>query len=115
MAQEHRSTQRVLDIFELLAFGERSTGYTLTEIATELQVPKSSIFPIIHTLAANRYLRYNSDTARYRIGRRAFEIGNTYVKMIFSIRRPSRSCRTLSITAPKLVTSASFRGGTSSI
>ena len=80
MAQEHRSTQRVLDIFELLAFGERSTGYTLTEIATELQVPKSSIFPIIHTLAANRYLRYNSDTARYRIGRRAFEIGNTYVK-----------------------------------
>ena len=43
MAQEHRSTQRVLDIFELLAFGERSTGYTLTEIATELQVPKSSI------------------------------------------------------------------------
>lgn len=95
MAQEHRSTQRALDILELLAFGDNSsgcipteivkngnhvTGFTLTEIATKLHVPKSSISPIIHTLTANRYLKYDSDTARYCIGRRTFEIGNTYIK-----------------------------------
>lgn len=80
MTQEHRSTMRALSIFELLAFGDNSEGYTLTEIATKLRAPKSSISPIIHTLTTNRYLKYNSDTARYSIGRRAFEVGNTYIK-----------------------------------
>lgn len=79
MAQEHRSTSRVLDILELLAFG-KAEGYTLTEIATELQAPKSSISPIIHTMEADRYLKYDYLTARYNIGRRTFEVGNTYIK-----------------------------------
>ena len=48
MTQEHRSTMRALSIFELLAFGDNSEGYTLTEIATKLRAPKSSISPIIH-------------------------------------------------------------------
>ena len=80
MAQEHRSTQRALDIFELLAFGDNTAGCTLTENAAKLHAPKSSVSPIIHTLAANRYLKYDSDTARYRIGRRTFEIGSSYIK-----------------------------------
>ena len=59
MTQEHRSTMRALSIFELLAFGDNSEGYTLTEIVTKLRAPKSSISPIIHTLTTNRYLKYN--------------------------------------------------------
>ena len=46
--QNHRSTSRVLDIFELLSLSEN--GLTLTELAAKLDAPKSSIFPIIHTM-----------------------------------------------------------------
>ena len=80
MAQQHRSTQRALDILSLLALCGDTKGYTLTEIATALDVPKSSISPIIHTLEANHYLKYSSPEAKYSIGRKAFEVGSAYVK-----------------------------------
>ena len=80
MAQQHRSTQRALDILSLLALCGDTKGYTLTEIATALNVPKSSVSPIIHTLEANHYLTYSSPEAKYSIGRKAFEVGSAYVK-----------------------------------
>ena len=86
MTQEHRSTMRALSIFELLAFGDNSEGYTLTEIATKLRAPKSSISPIIHTLTI------------------------LTSKMMFFIRRPFLLCKTLPVSAPKLVISVNFRG-----
>ena len=110
MTQEHRSTMRALSIFELLALGDNSEGYTLTEIATKLRAPKSSISPIIHTLTTNRYLKYNSDTARYSIGRRALRSAILTSKMMFFIRRPFLLCKTLPVSAPKLVISVNFRG-----
>ena len=51
MQSDHRSTERVLDILELLAFRDASDGLTLTEISNSLQSPKSSISPILHTMA----------------------------------------------------------------
>lgn len=80
MAQQHRSTQRALDILSLLALCGDTKGYTLTEIATALDVPKSSVSPIIHTLESNHYLKYSSPEAKYSIGRKAFEVGSAYVK-----------------------------------
>ena len=54
MAQTtHRSTSRVLDIFELLSTTS-SDGATLTEIAQALESPKSSILPILQTLEIGR-------------------------------------------------------------
>lgn len=77
MAQQHRSTQRALDILSLLALCGDTKGYTLTEIATALNVPKSSVSPIIHTLEANHYLTYfllrqntASDAKRLRLAAR---------------------------------------------
>ena len=43
----HRPTARVLDILQLLATAK--DGCTLTEIATAISVPKSTIVPIIRT------------------------------------------------------------------
>lgn len=55
MAQTpHRSTSRVLDIFDLLSTAME--GFTLTEIAQALQSPKSSILPILQTMAARNYI-----------------------------------------------------------
>ncbi len=74
---EHRTTGRVLDIFELLASSD--TGFTLTEIAKKIGAPKSSIFPMLHTLECRHYISLNPNTLKYSIGVSMFAIGSTYV------------------------------------
>ena len=67
MAQTaHRSTSRVLDIFELLSTTS-SDGATLTEIAQALESPKSSILPILQTLVARGYIDMDYRTNKYSI------------------------------------------------
>ena len=46
---EHRSTVRVLSI--LLALSNNPDGLTLAELSQQLAAPKSSLFPIVHTMA----------------------------------------------------------------
>ena len=70
---EHRSTSRVLDIFDALA--DLPDGLTLTELSQVLHAPKSSLLPILKTLQQRRYLRLDFDTGRYRLGINAFAIG----------------------------------------
>ena len=67
MAQTaHRSTSRVLDIIELLSASIE--GHTLTEIAQLLNSPKSSILPMLQTMAARGFIDLNYRTNRYTIG-----------------------------------------------
>ncbi|MGB4439377.1 MAG: IclR family transcriptional regulator [Sedimentibacter sp.] len=76
-SQSHRSTERALDILELLS-QDNFTAYTLGEIATALDAPKSSLFPLIHTLADRGYISYDNNTYRYHLGFKAFEVGMKY-------------------------------------
>lgn len=77
MAQTpHRSTSRVLDIFDLLS--TTMEGFTLTEIAQALQSPKSSILPILQTMAARNYIDLDYRTNRYTIGINLFCVGWIY-------------------------------------
>ena len=73
---DHRATSRVLDILELLASSK--TGYTLTEISKMIKAPKSSIFPMLHTLEERRYISLSENTLRYRIGVTTFAVGSSY-------------------------------------
>lgn len=75
--ESHRSTVRVLDILELMA-QDNFTAYTLGEISIALDAPKSSLFPIVHTLSHRGYLNYDSNTFRYNLGFKAFEVGMKY-------------------------------------
>ena len=50
---EHRSTTRVLSI--LSALSNTPEGLTLAELSQQLSAPKSSLFPIIHTMAAHNF------------------------------------------------------------
>jgi len=77
MANEHRSTSRILDILEMLA--SAANGYTLTEIARQIDAPKSSIFPILHTMLERHYISLDSNSGRYSIGVSTFAVGNTYM------------------------------------
>lgn len=78
MAQTaHRSTSRVLDIFELLSTANFE-GLTLTEIAQALESPKSSILPILQTLAARGYIKVAPRANRYSIGINLYMVASAY-------------------------------------
>lgn len=68
LQDQHRSTSRVLDILEQLAFSPNGEGYTFTELATALGAPKSSLFPIIHTLEERKYIQQDRQSGKYSIG-----------------------------------------------
>jgi DNA-binding IclR family transcriptional regulator len=75
--ESHRPTERVLDILEFIAQDD-SSSFSLADIANALDAPKSSLFPLVHTLVRREYLNCNKDTLRYSIGFKAFEIGMKY-------------------------------------
>jgi DNA-binding IclR family transcriptional regulator len=77
--EPHRSTQRVLDILENIK-DHNDEGMSLTELAATLAVPKSSLFPIIHTLCRRNVIAQNPLSAKYTIGYKAYEIGSAYLK-----------------------------------
>lgn len=73
---EHNPTLRVLNILEVLASNPK--GLTLTEISELINSPKSTILPIIHTLANRKFIFFNKDTYTYTIGINLFCIGSSY-------------------------------------
>ena len=85
---DHRSTGRVLDVLELISASVG--GYTLTEICNAIEAPKSSMFPIIHTLHERNFLVFDEITLKYNIGPMAFQIGNSYLNS-FDIMKQIRA------------------------
>ncbi len=73
---QHRSTKRVLSILDALA--KSGTGMTMAEICRELKAPKSSLFPILHTMAEEGYLSCSDETGRYSIGYKTYLAGKAY-------------------------------------
>jgi IclR family transcriptional regulator, KDG regulon repressor len=73
---EHRPTERVLDILELLSL--HPEGLTLTEISESIKSPKSTIYPIVHTMSERKFLYLDKNTSRYTIGISAYGIGISY-------------------------------------
>jgi DNA-binding IclR family transcriptional regulator len=72
-----KSALRVLDIFELLA--QHPDGISLSEIATQLHIPKSSAHGLLGTLLSRGYLRAGRQGRTYRLGVRLFELGSGYM------------------------------------
>ncbi len=73
---QHRATARILDILECLH--NRKDGLTLTELASLLNAPKSSLFPILHTLEERRYLRLEASTGRYFLGASTYVLSSAF-------------------------------------
>lgn len=76
--QNHRSVERALEIMELLAASD--TALSMNEICKQLNLPKSSAFPVIHTLKNKKYLNTDPVTGKYCIGIKMFEIGRGYLE-----------------------------------
>ncbi len=73
---EHRTTSRVLDILELLY--KNNNGLTFTEICTLMDMPKSSLHPLLTTLHKRNYIHYGKENSKYSIGQQLFVLGNGY-------------------------------------
>ncbi|MBR8030143.1 IclR family transcriptional regulator [Burkholderia cenocepacia] len=65
-AETVKSADRTLDLFELLARWGREMSHT--EIAEELEIPKSSLTKLLKNLAARDYIRYVPSSKGYRLG-----------------------------------------------
>ena len=74
----HRSTSRVLDILELVA--ANPSAYTLTDICSITNSPKSSLYPILYTLTARHFLTIDSN-AHYRIDYSAYQVEKILTNM----------------------------------
>ena len=73
----NRTLQRGLNMLELLA--EHPDGLELHEIATALELPKSSAHNLVQTLLAARYVRL-TPAARYQLTLKTFEVGSAAVQ-----------------------------------
>jgi len=73
----HRTTSRILDILETVSL--HPEGISLSEIAKALEVPKSSIHPVLATLADRNYLKVNKKEQRFFLGENLFVLGNKFV------------------------------------
>lgn len=68
----HQPTERVLKILKLIT--ESGGGKRLADFSRELEIPKSTLLPILLTLCQHRYLyqdevgRYYADTALFSLG-----------------------------------------------
>jgi DNA-binding IclR family transcriptional regulator len=71
-AGAHRATGRVMDILELVV--STRDGLALRELSAQLEVPKSSLLPLLRTLAARGYLEQGA-MGEYRLGGKAVELG----------------------------------------
>jgi DNA-binding IclR family transcriptional regulator len=68
----HRAAGRVMDILELVV--HTGGGLALRELSAQLEAPKSSLLPLLRTLAARGYLE-QGPLGEYRLGRKALELG----------------------------------------
>lgn len=75
-SDEHRSTVRVLAIFETLAQSDK--GMTLSEVCRLIDAPKGSISPILHTMAREGFLTFDTESGRYSIGLKTYLAGKVY-------------------------------------
>lgn len=85
----HQTTSRVLNILELLA-SNNVAGMKFSEICRELEMPKGSLHPLLQTLVARKYLKYNDGNERYYLGESIFHLGAQYThdsSMLDQIRK----------------------------
>ncbi|WRS27948.1 IclR family transcriptional regulator [Oscillospiraceae bacterium MB08-C2-2] len=76
----HRTTSRILDILELISGSPE--GMTFTEIVRDMDMPKSSLHPLLHTLNHRKYLSYNASLQKYFLGDSLFILGNCYLRSV---------------------------------
>jgi len=83
-AQELRSLRKALQL--LHAFTPATPELTLTELASRLGMHKTTVYRILATLQAERFLHRDPVTRKYRLGITLFELGSL-VQDVLELKR----------------------------
>ena len=75
---ENQSVTRAIELLNLLADSPEPLG--VRDIARRLDVAPSNIQRLINTLTKAGFLEQNESNGRYKIGHRAFRVGNAFVE-----------------------------------
>ena len=75
MDKLHNPTDRVLSILKLLS--TNSDGFTLSEIAKEIDSPKSTILPILRTMVSQKFAQLQGNS-KYTLGFSSYIVGSAY-------------------------------------
>ncbi|MGW0043196.1 IclR family transcriptional regulator [Rhodococcus sp. NPDC003348] len=73
-----KSAERVLDVLDLLA--RRGAPMAATEIAAELDLPKSTTHHLLNVMRDRRFVSYWPDQRAWTLGVSAFEVGASYMR-----------------------------------
>lgn len=74
--KEHKPTERVLDILEVLA--SNPNGLSLSDISREIGASKSTIHAIVHALSKRRFIYLDEKTHLYYVGLAAYCVGQSF-------------------------------------
>ncbi|RNL85713.1 IclR family transcriptional regulator [Halostreptopolyspora alba] len=81
MARRTPALIRSLDILELFTDGRESVS--APEIVRELDLPRTSVHELLHTLSDRGYLRPHPDVpGRYQLGLQLFRLGSAYAEQL---------------------------------
>jgi len=77
----NRATLRTMSILDYMATVR--SPVTISELSRSLSIPKSTVFSLLHTLAAGRYVEVaDAERKTYRLGFRLFQTGITYLSNV---------------------------------
>ncbi len=85
----NRTLQRGLEMLQLL--GLHPEGLSLSELTQALALPRSTAFNLAQSLVALGYASHKSDTGRYRLGLKMFEIGASALNQV-DVMEVIRTC-----------------------
>ena len=75
-----QSVERTLDIIETLS--EHKTGVGVTTLSKELRLHKSTVHRLLTTLMLRKYVEQDTETSKYKLGMRLFELGNAVLSKL---------------------------------
>ena len=82
-----KSSSRVLDVMECLATGREPASHAA--LARQLGIPKSSLTGLLKDLVERRYVVFDPETARYRLGSQVLVLSKAYLDPL-SLTRAGR-------------------------
>lgn len=75
-----KSVDRALTIITLVS--KHKEGVGVTELASDLEINKSSIFRLLSTLVKHGFIEQNPETKKYRLGYKYLELGSMLLESI---------------------------------
>lgn len=82
-----RPVAKALDILEAFSYEHQELG--VTELAHKLSLHKNNVFRLLATLESRGYIEQDKQSGNYRLGLKAFEVGNVFLHHL-GIRRQAR-------------------------